>query len=150
MPDIKFSQLAIITAAESNDLVPIIDASNPLMSENGSNAIISVGSLADSFFSGLSDGALNSSKIQTSPSFTGDVTLPATTTIGAINGDEISFLSGLRGNIQFQLDNPSLVTDNGIIPTVPGYADLAAANAALAAGDFFWDTTLNKLRVATS
>jgi hypothetical protein len=28
--------------------------------------------------------------------------------------------------------------------------DLTAANAALAAGDFWWDTTLKKLRTATA
>lgn len=37
----------------------------------------------------------------------------------------------------------------GHIPVVPAYADLTAANAALAAGDYWWDTTLKKLRIAT-
>ena len=92
MPDIKFSQLGVVTAAASNDLIPIIDASNPLMSENGSNAIISVGDFADSLFGGLGDGSLSSSKIQTNPTFIGAVTLPNTTTIGGITGTEIEFL----------------------------------------------------------
>jgi hypothetical protein len=118
MPDIKFSQLEVVTAAAANDSVPIIDASNPLMSENGSNAIISIGDLADSLFDGLSDGALSSAKIQTNPTFTGDVTLPATTTIGSVTGTEISFLSGLRDNIQSQLDG---FTFGGLTSTEIGY-----------------------------
>ncbi len=39
---------------------------------------------------------------------------------------------------------------SGVIPVVPAYADLTSANVALDAGDFFWDTTLKKLRVATA
>ena len=39
---------------------------------------------------------------------------------------------------------------NGTVPVVPAYADLNAANAALNAGDFWWDTTLKQLRTATS
>ena len=125
MPDIKFSQLEVVTAAESNDSIAIIDASNPLMSQSGSNAIISVGDLADSLFDGLSDGALSSAKIQTSPTFTGDVTLPATTTIGNVNGTEISFLSGLRDNIQSQLDG---FTFGGLTSTEIGYLSGTTSN----------------------
>lgn len=36
------------------------------------------------------------------------------------------------------------------VPIVPAYADETAANTALASGDFYWDTTLKKLRVATA
>ena len=39
---------------------------------------------------------------------------------------------------------------SGTIPVVPEYADETAANSALASGDFYWDTTLKKLRVATA
>ena len=39
---------------------------------------------------------------------------------------------------------------SGKIPIVPSYVDLTAANAALAAGDYWWDTTLKKLRIATA
>ena len=38
----------------------------------------------------------------------------------------------------------------GTVPTVPVFADLTAANAALDSGDFWWDSTLQKLRVATA
>ena len=43
-----------------------------------------------------------------------------------------------------------LPDQSGTIPAVPQYADLTAANAALASGDFWWDTTLKKLRTATA
>jgi hypothetical protein len=39
---------------------------------------------------------------------------------------------------------------DGIIPVVPAYADITAANTALASGDYWWDTTLGKLRIATA
>ena len=117
MPDIKFSQLTVTTSVESSDLIPIIDRSNPLMSENGSNATISIGDLSSSLFDGLGDGALSSTKIQENPTFFGNVTLPATTNIGGVSGTELSFLSGLRSNIQTQLDNP---TFNGTLTIGPG------------------------------
>lgn len=106
MPDIKFSQLTQITSAQSVDLVPIIDVSDELMSENGSNAIISVGDLTASFFNGLGDGTIAVSKLEANPTFTGNITLPATTSIGSVTDTELGFLSGLRNNIQYQLDNP--------------------------------------------
>ncbi|MHC1722435.1 MAG: hypothetical protein AB9836_04420 [Aminipila sp.] len=40
-----------------------------------------------------------------SPNFAGTVKLPAETTIGAVSNTEISYLKGLRGGIQAQLDN---------------------------------------------
>ena len=43
-----------------------------------------------------------------------------------------------------------LVDAAGVLPVVPEYVDLTAANAALAAGDYWWDTTLKKLRIATA
>jgi len=106
MPDVKFSQLTQITAAQSSDYIPIVDVSDPLMSENGSNAVISIGDLTSSLFDGMADGSISISKLQTNPTFTGNVTLPNTTSIGAVGATEIGFLSGLRNNIQYQLDNP--------------------------------------------
>ena len=43
-----------------------------------------------------------------------------------------------------------LVNLSGSIPVVPSYPDITAANEDLTSGDFFWDTTLKKLRVATA
>jgi hypothetical protein len=54
-------------------------------------------------------------------------------------------LASLSANRSYTVPDVS-----GSIPIVPSYSDLTAANAALAAGDFFWDTTLKKLRTATA
>jgi hypothetical protein len=39
---------------------------------------------------------------------------------------------------------------DGTTPIVPAYADETVANSALESGEFYWDTTLKKLRVATA
>ena len=44
----------------------------------------------------------------------------------------------------------SLPDATGTVPIVPEYASLAAANAALPADEFYWDTTDKKLRVTTA
>jgi len=108
MPDIKFSQLAVATDVSSADLIPIIDASNPLMSEDGSNATISVGDLSRSILNSIAPGTLNSSVIAPNPTFTGNINLSSSTTIGAISSEEISYLNGLRSNLQTQLDENTL------------------------------------------
>lgn len=38
----------------------------------------------------------------------------------------------------------------GVLPVVPAFADLTAANAALASGKFFWNTTVGELQQATA
>ena len=61
-------------------------------------------------------------------------------------------------NVSFNVPNNSITANrsytlpdvNGTVPIVPVYADLDAANTALAAGEFFWDTTLKKLRTTTA
>ena len=123
MPDVKFSQLTAITAAQPADYIPIVDVSNQFMSENGSNSIISVGDLTSSFFDGLGDGSISISKLEANPTFTGNLTLPSTTTIGSVNSTEIGFLSGLRNNVQYQLDNPYF--NNGTVILGPGTASSA-------------------------
>lgn len=44
----------------------------------------------------------------------------------------------------------TLPDSTGTLPTVPAYANLTAANAALPADEFYWDTTDKKLRVTTA
>lgn len=44
----------------------------------------------------------------------------------------------------------TLPDSTGTLPTVPSYANLTAANAALPANEFYWDTTDKKLRVTTT
>lgn len=72
------------------------------------------------------------------------------------DGRLIWYTAGTANNITIR---PASLTANrtadfgdasGVIPIVPSYVDLTAANVALAAGDYFWDTTLKKLRLATA
>jgi len=44
----------------------------------------------------------------------------------------------------------TLPDSTGTLPTVPAYANLTAANAALPADEFYWDTTDKKLRKTTA
>jgi hypothetical protein len=61
-----------------------------------------------------------------------------------------TFAEGFSPN-KLTADRAYFLSDaSGNIPIVPAYADETAANAALASGDFYWDTTLKKLRVATA
>lgn len=80
-----------------------------------------------------------------SPTFTGTVTIPHAAEIG----DLVSV-----GAIEFT--NPNFSFDTGVDAAfrdalgIPTYADLTAANAALNAGDIYYDTALGVLRAATA
>ena len=65
-----------------------------------------------------------------------------------LNAEDVESVLINSGNL---VDRDYQLPDaNGTLPVVPAYADLDAANTALAAGEFFWDTTLKKLRTATA
>jgi hypothetical protein len=74
-----------------------------------------------------------------SPTFTGTVVLPATTSIGTITNTELGYLSGVTSNIQDQLDSltkvfywsGSVVNNNGTANTL---ADVTGLLIALASG----------------
>jgi hypothetical protein len=55
-------------------------------------------------------------------SFTGTITLPATTSIGNVSNTEISYLDGVTSNIQSQLDNKQAIVSN-VSDTEIGYLD---------------------------
>ena len=67
-----------------------------------------------------------------------------------INGSSSGHVRIYTDQEEVQSYEYTFPTVSGIVPIVPVYADLTAANAALDSGDFYWDTSLNKLRVATS
>ena len=64
-----------------------------------------------------------------SPTFTGSVTLPSTTSIGDVSSTEISYLDGVTSSIQTQLDNKekSIPLQN-IAPSSPSASDLWVDN----------------------
>jgi hypothetical protein len=55
-----------------------------------------------------------------SPTFTGTVTLPTTTSIGAVSATEIGYVDGVTSSIQTQLNNTSELA--AAIPTLTGVA----------------------------
>ena len=124
MPDIKFSDLALKSTVNGDDIIPIIDSSNLLMSEDGSNAIVTFSDFSSSIFDNLNAGSIEISKLETNPVFSGNVTLPDTTSIGDVSANEISYLTGLRNNIQYQLDNPFFPVP-GTLTLGPGTVDYA-------------------------
>jgi len=71
-----------------------------------------------------------------SPVFTGNVTLPSSTTIGSVSPEEISFLDGLTSSVQTQLNSKSnshnpVFTGTVTLPssTVLGNVNSSALNA---------------------
>jgi hypothetical protein len=65
-----------------------------------------------------------------SPSFTGTVTLPATTSIGPVSGTEIGYLDNVSSNIQTQLDSKAPIAS----PTFTGLVTVAANGIAFTDG----------------
>jgi hypothetical protein len=65
----------------------------------------------------------------TSPTFTGTVTLPSTTSIGTISSTELGYIDGVTSNIQTQLNskNPNLVSGTNI-KTINGSTILESGN----------------------
>jgi hypothetical protein len=59
-----------------------------------------------------------------SPSFTGDVTLPSTTTIGNVSSTELSYLNGVTTAIQPQLDSKA----DAVNPAFSGIVNLASTS----------------------
>lgn len=60
----------------------------------------------------------------TSPMFTGTVTLPSTTSIGAVSSTELGYLDGVTSSVQTQIN--TLVTANDALKDVPQNAKTAA------------------------
>lgn len=64
---------------------------------------------ADSLYLTITDAA-NTFAPKQSPTFAGNVSLPATTTIGTVSGTEISYLDGVTESIQTQLNRKTQYT----------------------------------------
>lgn len=76
---------------------------------------------------------------------------------GAISSNAVLFNDGSGHDLIIDMSATMTVSRqvywgdaDGILPVVPAYVNLTAANTALAAGDYWWDTTLGKLRIATA
>jgi len=75
--------------------------------------------------SGVASAVLDTVAPKDSPTFSGNVFLPSTTTIGSVSSTEISYLDGLTGNIQSQINGISVtdpITGNIYLPVKSGTA----------------------------
>lgn len=85
----------------------------------------------------------------TSPTFTGTVTLPSTTSIGTISSAELGYIDGVTSNIQNQLDskNPNLVSGTNI-KTINGSTILESGNINLV--DLTTNQTISGIKTFSS
>jgi hypothetical protein len=75
--------------------------------------------------SGVASALLDTVAPKDSPTFSGNVFLPSTTTIGSVSSTEIAYLDGLTGNIQSQINGISVtdpITGNIYLPVKSGTA----------------------------
>ena len=76
---------------------------------------------------------------------------------GVIIPDSEIVVENITGTFGWQFSNSGLTARrayeaadaDGVVPAVPAFADLTAANVALAPGKFFWNTTDKELQQAT-
>lgn len=70
---------------------------------------------------------VNAASSTLNPTFTGNVTMPSTTSIGTVSAAEIGYLDGVTSQIQTQLNNKQPLVPN-ISSTELGYLDGATSN----------------------
>lgn len=70
-----------------------------------------------------------------SPTFTGTVTLPTTTSIGDISSTELGYLDGVTSNIQTQLAGKALSSHTHPVSQVTGLGTAATKNVGTSAGN---------------
>jgi hypothetical protein len=136
---VKITDLTTSTTITGNDYIQIIDSDDvtTMGSPTGTNKKITASNAANQLANLITSvptimiGALSTKANLASPTFSGIVSLPNTTTIGAVNGDEIGHLSGVTNNIQGQLNlkapinNPTFTgTVSGISATMVGLGNV--------------------------
>ena len=92
--------------------------------------------------------ALNLKANSASPTFTGTVVLPSTTSVGTVSNIEIGYLDGVTSLIQTQLDSKGTFT----LPSLTSGSVLFSNGSTLAQdnANFFWDDANNKLGIGTT
>lgn len=118
-------------------------------------AIVGKDSSGDAVYFSSEEGAGGEGKANLTGgnSFTGNQTVNGSVEAGSFITDGPSvFNSGAEWTYNSTTADTHLLALGAgqRIPRVPGFADLTAANLALASGDYWWDTTLGKLRIATA
>jgi hypothetical protein len=104
---------------------------------------------------------LNAKSPSASPTFTGTVVLPSTTSIGSVSDTEISYLDGVTSAIQTQLNaKEPTITTLGVAKGGTGTSTAFTAGSIVFSGasgvysqdnaNLFWDDTNNRLGLSTA
>jgi hypothetical protein len=132
----KITQFTEETTLADGDLFTVVDISDSTMSTAGTNKIITAVNAANSIASKITSvptivsNALAAKANIAAPTFTGNVNLPSTTTIGDISSTELGYLNGVSSAIQTQLDGKAALTGATFSGTVT--ASTFAGNATTA------------------
>jgi len=132
----KITQFTTETTLADGDLFTVVDISDSTMSTAGTNKIITALNAANSIASKITSvptivsNALAAKANIAAPTFTGNVNLPSTTTIGDISSTELGHLNGVSSAIQTQLDGKAALTGATFSGTVT--ASTFAGNATTA------------------
>ena len=104
----KITDFTEVTIVNDDDLFTIIDIGDDTMSVDGTNKKITASNVANSIASKITEvptivsSALAAKSNIASPTFTGNVVLPSTTTIGSVSSTELGYLDGVTSAIQTQ------------------------------------------------
>jgi hypothetical protein len=97
----KIADAAVSTAKIANSAVTTLKIEDLAITNE---KIATAAGIAQSKISGLTEALATKATID-SPTFTGAVVLPATTTIGLVDATEMGFLNGVTSSVQTQLTN---------------------------------------------
>ena len=139
----KIADAAVTTDKIANSAVTTLKIEDLAITND---KIATAAGIAQSKISGLTEALATKATID-SPTFTGAVVLPATTTIGLVDATEMGYLNGVTSSIQTQLTalgtadsthsalttNVHGIADTALLATT-AYADAAEADAITAAG----------------
>lgn len=123
---VKITELTASTTITGNDFIQIIDSDDISMSPTGTNKKITASNAANQLANLISSvppivvSSLATKANLNSPTFTGNVVLPDTTSIGSVNSAEIGRLSGVTSSIQVQLDGKAPKASPTFTGTITG------------------------------
>lgn len=125
-----------------------LDGGNTFTGTQNLPSTTSIGSVSSteiSYIDGLTSNAqsqidtlgtlVNTKAPINSPTFTGNVTLPSSTTIGTVSAGEIAALDGVTGNIQSQING---ITGGGVAVPAGGLTDQVLVKLSNADYDMTW------------
>jgi len=98
------------------------EAASTYLTAQSADALFLTQADADSLYISISD-AMSTFAPKVSPTFSGSVTLPSTTSIGNVSSTEISYLDGVSESIQAQLERKTQYTTIEASSDIDAYKD---------------------------